>query len=68
MFYLLRRNIVGCRPHVDLLVNIQAGDDEEDPGTPGTALDQSAQSEDDGSLVLLRCDGNANIDLAYWSQ
>ena len=53
MFYLLRRNIVGCRSHVDLLVNIQAGDDEEDPGTPGSALDQSAQSEDDGSLVLL---------------
>ena len=61
MFYLLRRNIVGCRSHVDLLVNIQARDDEEHSRTPGTALYQSPQSEDDGPLVLLRFKGNANI-------
>ena len=55
MFYnLLRRNIVGCGSHVDLLVNIKAGDDEEYSGTSGTALYQSPQSEDHGSLVLLR--------------
>ena len=61
MFYLLRRNIVGCRSHVDLLVNIQTGDDKEHSWTPGTTLYQSPQSEDDSSLVLLRFEGNANI-------
>ena len=54
MSHLLRRNIVCCSSHVDLLVNIQARNDEEDSRPPGTALYQSAQSEDDGSLVLLR--------------
>ena len=52
--YLLRRNVVGGSSHVDLLVNIQARDDEEHSRAPGTALYQSPQSEDDGSLVLLR--------------
>ena len=53
-YYLLRRNIVGGGPHVDLLVNIKAGDDEENSGTSGTTLYKSPQSEDHGSLVLLR--------------
>ena len=48
-------------PHVHLLISVDAGEDEEDSRTPGTALYQSPQSEDDGSLVLLRCEGNANI-------
>ena len=51
--YLLRRNVVGGSSHVDLLVNIKAGDDEENSRTSGTALYQSPQSEDHGSLILL---------------
>ena len=39
--------------HVDLLVDINTGDDEEDPGPPGSSCQQPTQSEDDGSLVLL---------------
>ena len=50
---LLWWDIIGLGPQVDLLVLINAGDDKEDPGPPGSARQQSAQSEDDGSLVLL---------------
>ena len=32
---------------------VNTGDDEEDPGPPGSTLQQTTQSEDDGSLVLL---------------
>ena len=39
--------------HVDLLVDINTGDDEEDPGPPGSSCQQPTQPEDDGSLVLL---------------
>ena len=41
------------RPHVDLFIGVHTGDDEEDPGTPGSTGDQPSQPEDDGSLVLL---------------
>ena len=42
MFYpnnshLLRRYFVGASSHIDLLVNIHTGDDEEDPGPPGSS-------------------------------
>ena len=50
---LLWGNFKCLTPHIDLLVNIHTGDDEEDPGPPGSSCQQSAQSEDDGSLVLL---------------
>ena len=40
-------------PHVDLLVGVDTGNDEEDSRPPGSSCQQSAQSEDDGSLVLL---------------
>ena len=46
-------NLIGCRPQVDLLVDIHTGDDEEHAWTPGSSCQQPAQSEDDGSLVLL---------------
>ena len=51
--YLLWWDFKGLSPHVHFLVNIHTGDDEEDPGPPGSSCQQSAQSEDDGSLVLL---------------
>ena len=40
-------------PHVDLLVGVHTGQDEEDPGPPGSSCDQPSKSEDDGPLVLL---------------
>ena len=51
--HLLRRDFKGLTPHIDLLVNIHTGNDEEDSRPPGSSWQQSAQSEDDGSLVLL---------------
>ena len=50
---LLRRDVVGLCPHVDLLVVVNAGDDEEHARAPGSALQESSQPEDDGPLVLL---------------
>ena len=52
--YLLRRDVVRLRPHVDLLVVVHAGDDEEHARAPRPALQQPPQPEDDGPLVLLR--------------
>ena len=34
---LLWRDLVGGRPHVDLLVDVHAGDDEEHPRTSGSS-------------------------------
>ena len=51
--YLLRRNIVCRSPHVNLLIHIEARDDEEHTRAPRSTLDESAEAEDDGSLVLL---------------
>ena len=58
MFYpnnshLLWRYLIGASSHVNLLINIHTGDDEEHPGTPGSPRQQPAQPEDDGPLVLL---------------
>ena len=50
---LLRRDVIGLCPHVDLLVVVNAGDDEEHARAPGSALQESSQPEDDGPLVLL---------------
>ena len=49
----MRWNLESLRSHIDLLVDIHTGDDKEDPGPPGSSGQQPAQSEDDGSLVLL---------------
>ena len=51
--HLLRRDLVGLRPHVNLLVDVHTRDDEEHARPPGAARQQPAQPEDDGSLVLL---------------
>ena len=47
------RYVIRCRPHVNLLVYVEAGDYKEDTGTLGTAPDESAKPKDDCSLVLL---------------
>ena len=51
--YLLGRDIKGLCSHVDLLVDVHTGDDEEDPRTPGSARQQPTQPEDHRPLVLL---------------
>ena len=51
--YFLRWDLESFCSHVNLLVDINAGDDEEDPGPSGSARQEAAQPEDDGSLVLL---------------
>ena len=51
--YFLWRNVKGLSSHINLLVNIHTGDDKEDPRPPGSSCQEPAQSEDDGSLVLL---------------
>ena len=57
MFYrrdLLRRDLVGVAPHVDLDVLVEAGDDEEHPGPAGAAGQEAAQAKYHCSLVLLQ--------------
>lgn len=51
--YFLRWHVKGQGPHVDLLVRIDAGNNEEDPGAPGASAQKSAEPEDDHPLVLL---------------
>ena len=51
--HLLGRDLVCRGPHVDLLVGVHTGDDEEHAGAPGSPWQQPAQPEDDGALVLL---------------
>ena len=53
MVYLLWRNLVGGSSQINLLVNIDAGNDEEDAGAPGSPRQEPAKPEDDGPLVLL---------------
>ena len=50
---LLRRHVVGLCPEVDLLVLINAGDDEEDSGPPCLPCQHPAQPEHHRPLVLL---------------
>ena len=50
---LLWRDIVRLSPHVDLLIDVDARNDEEDAGPPGSTGEKTTQPEDDRSLVLL---------------
>ena len=52
--HLLGRDVIGGSPHVNLLVDIEAGDDEEDAGSSGSTREKTTQPEDDRSLVLLQ--------------
>ena len=51
--HLLGRDLVGGGPHVDLLVRVHAGDDEEHPRASRPARQQPPQPEDDRPFVLL---------------
>jgi hypothetical protein len=51
--HLLRGHVEGDRPEVDLLVRVDAGHDEEEAGTLGSAGPQATQAEYHRSLVLL---------------
>ena len=53
MVNLLWWDIVGLCPHVNLLVVVNTGNDEEHSWSPGATLEEPSQPEDDGSLVLL---------------
>ena len=51
--HLLRRDVKGDCPEVDLAIGVDARDDEEDARPLGAALAQPAQPEDHRPLVLL---------------
>ena len=51
--HLLGRDLVCRGPHVDLLVGVDTGNDEEHARPPGSPGQQPAQPEDDCPLVLL---------------
>ena len=51
--HLLWWNLVSCSSKINLDVSVHAGDGEEDPRTPSSSFEESAQPEDDGPLVLL---------------
>ena len=51
---LLWRNFESLCPHVNFLVNIHTGNDEEHSGPPGTASQQPAQAEDHSPLIFLK--------------
>ena len=51
--YLLRGDIIGLCSQVNLLVYINAGDDEEHAGPPGSARQHPAQAEHHGAFILL---------------
>ena len=53
ILHLLWRNLVVVGPHVHLLVGVDTGEDEENPRTAGSSNKQSAESEDNGPLILL---------------
>ena len=50
---LLWGNVEGQCPHVDLLVAVDAGHDEEDPWAASAPTQEAAKAEDDDTLVLL---------------
>ena len=51
--HVLRRNNEVLSPHIDLLVSVGAGDDEENTGTSERPRETPAQPVDDCPLVLL---------------
>ena len=51
--YFLRWDLECFSSHVNLLIDVDTGDDEEHPRPPGSPCQQPAQPEDDGPLVLL---------------
>ena len=53
MPYLLWRNVKRQRPHVDFLVRIHAGYDEEDTRSTGPTAKEPTESEYDDPFVLL---------------
>ena len=74
MTYFLRWNLESLWSHIYFLINIHTWDDKEDPRTPSSSCQQSAQPEDDGSLVLLdhlhhehQGEGERDEDEEQWS-
>ena len=49
----MRWDLVGHGPHVDLLEDVDTGDDEEDPGTSGSSGEEATKTEDHRTFVFL---------------
>ena len=47
------RNLVGCCSHVDLLVSVNTGNDEENPRTSGSTREKTTKPEYDRSFIFL---------------
>ena len=52
--HLLGRDFVGLAPHVHLLIDVNTGDDEEDPGTAGPSCQEAPKPEYDRAFILLK--------------
>ena len=50
---LLWRDVEGLGPHVNLLVHVNTGQDEEHTGAPGASGQQQPEAEYDSPLVFL---------------
>ena len=57
-FYLLRWDLECLGPHVNLLININTGDDKEHSWPPRSPRQQSSKAEDDSSLIFLKVSSN----------
>ena len=53
MTYFLRRDLVSAGPHVNFLIDVHAGDYEENSWTSSSSCQQSPQSEYHSSLIFL---------------
>ena len=49
----MRRDFKSLAPHVYLFININTGNDEEHPWTPGPTCEKTTKAEDDRSLIFL---------------
>ena len=49
----MRWDLIGHGPHVDLLKDVNTGDDEEDPRASGSSCEEATKTEDHRSLVFL---------------
>ena len=52
---LLRGHVEGLGPHVNLLEDVDARDDEEDARTSSSSCQEATKPEDHSSLVFLIC-------------
>lgn len=61
---LLWWNFKSLSSHINFLINIHTGNDEEDPRTPCSTREEPSQAEDDCSLILLE-DNSGTVFIIY---